>query len=118
MKTMENSTQSSPEQHQSDWPDPWPKKGWTNKEWAEELLHNLYSPDYMGYGNSIAYLARALDIACMHSVRPVDRYVDELADKLLNAARMVNSVSMQGSSGITFAQECERLVEKVRSFKG
>lgn len=97
---------------EKDWPDPFPAKGMSNEDWAKELLANLYSADYMGFENSVKYLTRALDIACLHSVRPSDRHAEKVEEKLDQALNLLEPLGHWD-----FISEARNILDKVRKLR-
>ena len=103
-----------PDLERDNTPDPFPGPGVDNRGWAEMLLAVILSTNEL---DRVAYLERALTIACMYSTRPKDRFLDALVAKLERASSMIESVSYPGSSGIEFVKECNDLIRTVRSYK-
>lgn len=110
-------SESSAEASMADeFPDPFPKRqGMTNREWADQLLGVMDSRELTST-MCAAYLTRALDIACMYSTRPKDRFMDQLVAKLERAATMIESVSFEGSKGVGFVKDCRALINQIRSY--
>ena len=108
---------------QEDYPDPWPKPGWMNNEWAAFIL-NVVLPlkdkesslgdivDPLSYESKLNFLKRALDIACMHSIRPKDRFIDDLIEKLGRASCYLESDRGKGE----FTDSCRELIQRVVSY--
>lgn len=93
--------------------DPFPKKGMGNPEWADMLLKVILDPKDMPFAARKQYLTRALDIACIHSNRPVDRFMDGLTTKLAEAIDRLGKLDPNFEQA-DFVKDCNQLLEQVR----
>ena len=97
--------------------DPWPMAGSTNAQWADQLLTVILSPDSMPFEDRLGYLARALDIACMNSERPIDRELGKLIEKFDEAIAWIEEHAKPEDSAF-FVMDCVKLLDRVRSVRG
>lgn len=93
--------------------DPFPKKGMSNGEWSAMLLGVILDPKDMPFEVRKQYLTRALDIACIHSNRPADRFMDGLREKLAEAIDRLGKLDPNFEQA-DFVKDCNQLLEQVR----
>ena len=110
-----------------DWPDPWPLKGMTNRQWAEMLLSYIFASDVvLPYPEpKVQYLTRALDVACMYSQTPGQRIrlalcdlLDEAMDKMEELIPVARGVDLPTDELERYVQRVRIEVSNARKFKG